>query len=105
MGFTLGVVCPTKSGQAIFECESCGKSLSSKGNLKKHKVLHQKEKPFSCDICKSTYNQVRDLKNHIMKAHTGERPHKCKVFLPLEELFPEFFLITHLRLKVLTQKS
>ena len=61
------------------KCDECGKILSSKGNLKKHKVLHLSDKPWKCNECNLTFNQARDLNTHKMQKHTNERPHVCKV--------------------------
>jgi uncharacterized Zn-finger protein len=63
----------------IFSCDICGKVLSSKGNLKKHKVVHSNVKPWQCKECPMTFNQARDLNSHKMQNHSEERPHVCKV--------------------------
>eukprot|EP00095_Tigriopus_kingsejongensis_P002228 maker-scaffold133_size323035-snap-gene-0.18 protein:Tk02228 transcript:maker-scaffold133_size323035-snap-gene-0.18-mRNA-1 annotation:"hypothetical protein DAPPUDRAFT_50698" len=62
-----------------FECDSCQKTFSCGGSLKKHKVLHSQDKPFKCDICFKQFNQKRDLKGHTMQNHSSERPHVCKI--------------------------
>ena len=69
-----------------FSCDVCGKVLSSKGNLKKHKVVHLSEKPWQCKECQMSFNQARDLNSHIMQKHSEERPHVCKVKLSNKNL-------------------
>merc|ERR1712086_1133422 len=41
-------------------------------------IVHDESKKFECTICQAKFNQQRDLKNHKMQKHTGERPHICK---------------------------
>ena len=62
-----------------FSCDVCGKVLSSKGNLKKHRVVHSSVKPWQCSECQMSFNQARDLNTHKMQKHSQERPHVCKV--------------------------
>ena len=54
----------TKNLVKKFECDSCGKVLSSRGNLNKHMILHDPSKKFECSLCDAKFNQVRfdDLK-------------------------------------------
>ena len=68
-----------KTNDRVYSCKHCGKVSSSKGNLKKHEVLHLSVKPWQCKICNCNFNQARDLKAHQMQKHSGERPHICKV--------------------------
>ena len=67
-----------KSGPKKYECKICSKILSCRGNLNKHMILHDASKKFECSICQAKFNQSRDLKNHKMQKHTGERPYVCK---------------------------
>jgi len=68
-----------KSENQVYSCKHCGKVLSSRGNLKKHEIIHLNVKPWQCKDCNLTFNQARDLKTHQMQKHSGERPHSCKV--------------------------
>merc|ERR1711971_285738 len=67
-----------KSGPKKYKCNICNKILSCRGNLNKHMIVHDESKKFECTICQAKFNQQRDLKNHKMQKHTGERPHICK---------------------------
>jgi hypothetical protein len=69
----------SKSKPEKLSCDICGKILSSKGNLKKHQVLHSSVKPWECKECNISFNQARDLNTHKMQKHSEERPHTCKV--------------------------
>ncbi len=62
-----------------YDCKICGKTLTCQGNLNKHLIIHDASKKFQCSMCQLKFNQQRDLKNHVMKIHTGERPHICKL--------------------------
>ena len=34
-----------------FQCQTCFKSFTQKGNLKTHQLIHSGLKPFSCEVC------------------------------------------------------
>ncbi|XP_042884519.1 zinc finger protein 644-like isoform X2 [Penaeus japonicus] len=60
-------------------CYICSKVLSSRGNLAKHLVLHNLDKPWVCNLCGIGFNAKRDHKHHYLQHHTNERPNICKV--------------------------
>ena len=72
----------------VFSCRHCGKMLSSKGNLKKHEVIHSEVKPWRCGDCGFTFNRARDLKTHRMQKHSSERPHVCNVSIIIIVVYP-----------------
>ena len=41
-------------------------------------LIHTKEKPHRCDVCKKKFSWKNDLNVHI-KIHTGDRPFGCDV--------------------------
>lgn len=64
-----------------YVCETCGRSYSQTSHLWQHMRFHQGIKPFACphDGCEARYTIRPDLKDHIRKVHTRERPFKCNV--------------------------
>lgn len=58
-------------------CDICGKSISSRKNLRVHKtVKHFKNGNFACNVCGRKFALNRDLKRH-MPLHTNERKYVC----------------------------
>merc|ERR1711915_998529 len=57
----------------------CGKTFSSWGGLRRHKLLHKQKgvKPYSCDECDATWGFKDKLKNHKMR-HAGIKPFICE---------------------------
>ena len=54
-------------------CDECGKTLRSKGDLKRHNNLHAGIKPWTCDECPHASSTKGDLKKHKL-IHTEDRP-------------------------------
>ncbi|XP_017060892.1 zinc finger protein weckle-like isoform X1 [Drosophila ficusphila] len=59
-----------------FVCNICGKKLHTRGNLKKHKVMHSEERRLKCDVCGALFKRSKTFKNHLL-SHTGLRPYVC----------------------------
>ena len=74
--FHINTVHSTGDSEKKFSCPECGKSFSSSGVLKKHKMWHFNERPFQCELCPKSFVQKSHLKVHYAK-HTGERPFLC----------------------------
>ena len=60
-----------------FQCDVCFKNITTKGSLKIHKRIHNREKPYACEYCEKQFNQSSDLKRH-RRIHTGEKPYGCE---------------------------
>ena len=66
------------SGVKQWACDICGKTLSSRDSLSRHKIVfHQEERPHACKECGRTFKIKDTLKKHL-KTH-GERKYKCEV--------------------------
>ena len=49
-------------------------------DLKKHiESVHDKKKPFKCDISDQSYSQIFDLKKHIKSVHEKKKPFKSEI--------------------------
>ena len=65
-----------KQIQTIIKCESCGKSFSNAGYLKRHiHVVHEGNK---CESCGNSFSKAASLKKHIHTFHEGHKDHKCE---------------------------
>ncbi|XP_067288057.1 zinc finger protein 200 isoform X3 [Pseudorasbora parva] len=57
-------------------CKICSKSFRNNGNLRKHMLVHQNERPFCCSSCQSRFKTKSSLKEHE-RLHTGDYRYSC----------------------------
>uniref|UniRef100_A0A1I8PBE5 C2H2-type domain-containing protein n=1 Tax=Stomoxys calcitrans TaxID=35570 RepID=A0A1I8PBE5_STOCA len=61
------------------KCEICGKSSTTKYNLKLHqKIVHGESKQFECDVCHRLFNQKPTLDRRLLTHVMGEKKFFCK---------------------------
>ncbi|XP_076051363.1 uncharacterized protein LOC143031439 isoform X2 [Oratosquilla oratoria] len=62
-----------------YNCPQCNMAFYQKGDLKDHiKKTHTEDKPRKCTFCHAAFSWPSDLKVHI-RTHTGERPYQCSL--------------------------
>ncbi|XP_073824106.1 zinc finger protein 30C isoform X2 [Musca autumnalis] len=61
----------------IYQCQVCGKCLTTAGILKTHMLLHQDDRPYQCDKCGKSFKIKAQYKTHIKYGHSDEKRFKC----------------------------
>lgn len=66
----------TSEKDKLFTCGICKRSFGYKHVLQNHERTHTGEKPFECKECHKRFTRDHHLKTH-MRLHTGEKPYNC----------------------------
>ncbi|XP_060811112.1 transcriptional repressor CTCFL-like [Bombus pascuorum] len=68
------------TGEKPYECDFCQARFTQSNSLKAHKLIHNVgSKPvFQCELCPVTCRRKTDLRIHVQKLHTSDKPLKCK---------------------------
>ncbi|KAI8437397.1 hypothetical protein MSG28_011728, partial [Choristoneura fumiferana] len=74
------------------QCDVCGKFLSTKSNLKAHKICHTDLRPYKCADCPATFSALFQHK----KVHTRETPYHCE-YCP-KQFSRRTGLVNHIRM-------
>lgn len=61
-----------------YRCNICHKSMSTKGNLAKHQIIHLGVKPYKCNFCDKFFTLKGNRDKHEL-LHTDNRPHQCQI--------------------------
>ena len=65
--------------QKPFKCEICNKNFSTKNSQKVHITrVHEGKKPFTCDTCGKRFADAYDLKKHNSMVHEGVK-YSCHI--------------------------
>ncbi|XP_059477046.1 transcriptional repressor CTCFL-like [Neocloeon triangulifer] len=68
------------TGEKPYECDVCHARFTQSNSLKAHRLIHTAgDKPvFQCELCPTTCGRKTDLRIHVQKLHTSDKPLKCK---------------------------
>nr|XP_061790354.1 oocyte zinc finger protein XlCOF22-like [Nerophis lumbriciformis] len=62
----------------VFTCVICAESFPTRARLRSHKRRHADKPKFDCAECGITFTKLPRLKRHMAK-HTGEKPFACSL--------------------------
>ena len=59
-------------------CDECNMSFFNNATLKRHNLVHTRDKPHICDICNKAFSRAGHLKIHKL-THYVEKRHSCYI--------------------------
>ena len=60
-------------------CSICKKGFKKEKGLKKHMLLHSRERPYSCQDCGKRFRTSTYLRTHCMGVHVNEKNHARRI--------------------------
>lgn len=81
------------TGEKPYECDICHAKFTQSNSLKAHKTIHTDpgDKPqYQCELCPTTCGRKTDLRLHVQKLHTSEKPMNCKL---CDKSFPDRYTL------------
>ncbi|XP_062977703.1 zinc finger protein 528-like [Elgaria multicarinata webbii] len=66
----------SRMAEKLYECQYCGKFLSTSGILADHEKLHTGQRPYKCHECEESFIRKHHLIRH-QETHTRQKPIKC----------------------------
>ncbi|CAG2248336.1 CTCF [Mytilus edulis] len=65
--------------EEVVDDDGTTRKIIRSNSLKAHKLIHSGLKPvFQCELCPTTCGRKTDLKIHMMKLHSNDKPVDCK---------------------------
>ena len=58
----------------------CNFKCTSKNDLNRHvSSVHERKKPFNCELCEKSFAVIPYMRNHFARIHKGEQHGICKI--------------------------